>query len=132
MKMPLELPADAEPHLTDDYEQLHDPAVYALVLDRPTDLEDAWDRRFDSRPPYFEDFQQAQRVVYVGAAADCLRRLEDHADGEVRKAALLEICEIEALRNIWWFDDATRAFERESGIAIEMQNQYPEYYVHSR
>lgn len=131
--MSLELPADIEPHLGRfvDHEW-SDPAVYCLTLTRPDDLEDAWDRVFDTRPPYFEDLQQCSTAVYIGATNDLLSRLEDHRDGEVRVTALTEICEIDELRNIWWFDSTDRAFEREHGIAITMQNEYPEYYVHSR
>jgi len=128
----VELPADVEPFLTEGYGQLHDPCVYALRLTRPDDPARAWDQQYDVRPEWFPRFKDAERVVYVGATADCLSRLEDHAAADVRKAALLRICELDRLRNVWFFSDAGRAFERESGIAIEMQNQYKHYYVHQR
>ena len=129
--MTLELPADIEPFLHDDVEW-NDPAVYALELEKPDLLGSVWDSHYDTRPPYFEDLRDCQQVVYVGATGNLIHRLEDHTEAHVRKAALMQVCEITSLRNVWWFKDAQRAFERESGIAIAMQNEYPEYYVHSR
>lgn len=131
--MSLSLPQDIEPHLPegDDYSWT-DPAVYALELTRPDDVESAWNAVFDHQPPYLEDLEQCSTVVYVGASTNLLSRLEDHHVGQVRLTALTSICEIDSLRNVWWFDDPQRAFERESGIAMTMQNEYPEMYVHSR
>ena len=129
--MTLTLPQAVEPFLSDDVEWSQ-PAVYALVLKRPEDVAQAWDSVFENRPPYFTDLQEADTVVYVGAAKNLMHRLEDHSNGSVRKSALLCICEIDHLRNVWWFDSVERAFERESGIALTMQNEYPGYYVHSR
>ena len=127
----IELPGDIEPHLIDGFEW-SDSGVYALALNRPDDLEAEWDAIFESRPDYFETLQTAETIVYVGAAKNVISRLEDHVEGRVRKAALLQVCEIESVRNIWWMDSTEKAFERESGIAIAMQNEYPSYYVHSR
>jgi len=130
--MSLSLPEDVEVFLTDGYDQLHDPAVYALVLERPDDVAQAWDREYDTRPEWFDELVDAREVWYVGATNDCLSRLEDHRDGQVRVGVLQRICSIDSLRNVWWFSDTDRAFERESGIAVAMQNEYPEIYVHSR
>lgn len=132
--MTLSLPADAEPFIPagGDLSDLRGPGVYALRLSRPDDLAAAWDATFDTRPDYWESLTSAERVVYVGAAKDVLGRLEDHRDGEVRKAALLRVCEIDALRNVWWFDSADAAFERESKLAIMLQNDRPAWYVHQR
>jgi len=130
--MTLSLPADVEVFLTDEYDQLHDPGVYALVLERPDGVAEAWDREFETRPPWFDEFQDARAVWYVGATNDCLSRLEDHRDGEVRVGVLQRVCEIESLRNVWWMPSTDKAFERESGIAVELQNHYPEVYVHCR
>jgi len=126
----LSLPEDLEPFVSPD--EFHTACVYALRLDRPDALADAWDRRFDVRPPWFEEFRDAEEAIYVGATADCLSRLEDHRDGDKRKAALLRVCEIDALRNVYTFDDADRAFEKESQIAIAMANEYPSKYIHQR
>jgi len=117
---------------TDSVDEMHRPGVYALNLARPDNVADAWDQHFDVRPEWFEQFRHATGVIYVGASGDVLSRLEDHVDGEVRKAALLRVCDIKSLHSVWWFDSADRAFERESGIAVEMQHQYPGYYVHQR
>lgn len=132
--MTIELPADAEPFIPSggDLSDLHAAGVYALRLSRPDDLAAAWDQRFETRPDYWGTLTDADGVVYVGAASDVLRRLEEHRDGEVRKARLVEVCTIELLRNIWWFDAVHKAFSREHGIALMMKNQYPHLYVHSR
>lgn len=129
--MSLSLPADIEPHLSDAHEW-SDPAVYCLWLDPPSDLRERWNTIYDHEPPYLEEVELASSTLYVGATGNLIHRLEDHNEGKVRQGALTSLCEIEGVRNIWWFDDATRAFERENGLAMTLQNEYPDYYVHSR
>lgn len=129
--MTLELPADVEPFL-DNYTQIHDPAVYALDLSRPDDVLEAWAEVYDVQPDYMAELIAAESVTYVGATHDLLGRLEDHRDSEVRQAALLQVCDIEGLRDVHWFQDADRAFEREHGIAMQLANKYGDMYVHSR
>jgi len=130
----LSLPGDIEPHMMTDmaFERIRGPAVYALTLDPPEDIYTAWDREFEHRAPYLDDIDDASGVIYVGAANDLLRRLNDHNDGEMRKSALLRVCDIDSLHSVWWFDDADRAFERESKIATVMQNERPQDYIHQR
>jgi len=125
--MTLSLPQDLGEHIP--IEDYHSPAVYALDLSRPNDLASAWDREFDVRPPFFGELRDADGVVYVGATNDALGRLEDHRDGDVRQAALLQVCDIKGLRDVWLFDEVGRAFERESGIAIELANEHPDWFV---
>jgi len=106
--------------------------VYTIDNDQehdPDDVAQAWDREFDTRPDWFDELVAAREVWYVGATNDCLSRLEDHRDGEVRVGVLQRICAIESLRNVWWFSETDRAFERESGIAVELQNHYPDVFV---
>lgn len=131
--MTLELPADAEVFLPEgeDFDALHGSGVYALRLERPDDLPAVWDRTFDERPAYWDDLVSCAAVVYVGAAKDVLARLTEHNDGKIKKARVVQVCEIDSIRNIWWFDDDGRAFERESGLAITLQNEYPEWFVWS-
>lgn len=132
--MSLQLPQNAEPFIPngEPFDHLHKPGVYCLLLDRPDDLAEQWDRRFDTRPDYWDKFVNATQVAYVGAASDVLRRLEEHKQADKRKAALLEVCEIDDLRNIWWFNTQQRAFERESGLALWLANSRPSWYVHQR
>lgn len=133
--MSLSLPADAEPFIPDggDLSDLHGSGCYALTLTKPDDLATAWDREFDHRPPYFEELQEATEVIYVGAAKDVLRRLEEHRDGEVRVGVLQSVCEIESLRSIWWYQSAEKAFEEESALGIMLNNHTKaSTYVHQR
>jgi predicted GIY-YIG superfamily endonuclease len=102
------------------------------MLSKPDDLAAAWDREYDHRPGYWDELVACANVAYVGAAKDILGRLEDHRDGEVRQTALTKVCAIEGLRNIWWFDSADVAFERESKLAMLMANHKPSWYVHQR
>jgi len=131
--MTLQLPADAEPFIPDGepFDHLHEPAVYALTLTKPDDLEAAWDAEYDARPAYFEELQDASGVVYIGEAGDVLYRLEQHRDGE-QTGVLMEAFGIDSLRNIWWMDSKKQAEANESQIAIMLQNQRPDLYVHHR
>jgi hypothetical protein len=128
----LMLPQDVEKFLTDGFSQLHDPAVYALKLDVPKNIESEWDRYHDEKPDYLEEIQNSKGCVYVGAAKDLLARLSDHKGGDVRLTVLTEVCEIDGIRNIWWVDSPDRRFIEESKLATMLQNERPEIYVHSR
>jgi predicted GIY-YIG superfamily endonuclease len=132
--MSLELPADAEPFLQDahNFKRLRGAAVYALTLTRPENIGEVWDRYNDNRPDYWEELTDADGVVYVGAAKDLLARLSDHKDGEHRVPALMKVCEIDGLRNVWWVDSPDRRFIEESKLATMLQNERPDLYVHSR
>jgi len=130
--MSLSLPEDAEPFLNDDNPSWDAPGVYALVLNKPKNLEEVWDNTFEERPAYWDELTEAQEVVYVGAAKSIMSRLEDHRNAKVRKAALMRVCEIDHLRNIWWMSSAEQAFIKESQIAMQLQNQYNDTYVHQR
>lgn len=130
--MTMELPADAELFIPEDkpWAHLHHAGVYCLELSRPENQATAWDAIHDTRPDYWEPFISADKVWYVGCAKDVLSRLEDHRDGE-RVPALLEICNVEALRNIWWCDpDRRKHVERKT--ADRIAQRYPGVYVHQR
>jgi len=129
--MTLSLPADLEPH-ADDYEQLTSPGVYALRLEKPDAPEWAIAETWDVWPSWGDEFVACETPVYVGAASNVLARLEDHRDGEVRKAALLRICEIDGIHAVHWYKDADLAFEREWQHAAKLQHERPEFYVHCR
>jgi len=131
--MSLSLPKDMEPYLSDEYTRYDNPGVYALTLNVPDDVREQWTEYYDHTPNYLDAIEQAETTIYVGAAKNAIARLEDHADRSVRKVALLRFCDVESLRNIWWYDSADRAFERESGIAIELNNHTDAgTYVHQR
>lgn len=130
--MSLSLPEDIEPHLTSDVKAWSSPGVYCLTLDVPSDVRERWESVFDTTPDYLDMVEQKERTVYVGAAKNVLSRLEDHRDGDVRKVALLEVCEIDSLRNIWWMDSVEQAFLKEQTMADMLTHEYPSWYVHSR
>ena len=133
--MSLSLPEDAEVFIPrdGDFDDLHGAGVYVLTLTKPDDLEAAWDAEFDSRPDYFDQLEDCEQCWYVGESGDVLSRLEDHRDGDVRVSVLMQVCEINTLRNIFWCDSKEEAKTEESKIAIMLQNEYgPSVYVHSR
>ena len=131
--MGLELPADAEPFLRSEDEWLRRPAAYALELRKPYHFEAQWDRHFDTRPDdYWEELVAADEVIYVGGTKDLLGRLEDHRDGEVRQAVLLEVCAILSIRSVWWADgDDPLLVERQLADALRAEEP-PTTYVHQR
>jgi predicted GIY-YIG superfamily endonuclease len=130
--MVLELPRDLEA-FADGYDQLSGPAVYALDIDRPDNLGEVWDELFDTRPAYFERLRDAGACVYVGASGNVLARLEDHRDGNVRKAVLPSIATDVSLRNVWFKKSKQQAFEHESRIGIRLRNHLEnDVFVHWR
>lgn len=129
--MSLSLPEDIEPHLTSDNEW-SDPGVYCLSLTVPSDVRERWESVFDTTPDYLDMVEQKAQTVYVGAAKNVLSRLEDHKEGKYRKAALLEVCEIDGLRNVWWFNTVERAFLKERTMADMVSAEHPSWYVHQR
>jgi predicted GIY-YIG superfamily endonuclease len=129
--MSLSLPEDIEPFLT-DANDWSDSAVYALELSRPDDLADAWDKVYDHRPDYWDELTEASSVCYVGAAKSLISRLEDHRNQDVRKTVLTAVCSIESLSDVWWCKNMDEAIQYESKRAIELQNERPEDYIHSR
>ncbi len=132
---PLSLPQDAEIFIPEggDISDLKNPGCYAIELTRPSDVAARWDQHFDNRPPYWHEFVNAGRVLYVGASKDVLGRLEDHRDGEKRKAALLRVCSIKSLFGIEWFGSAAEAFEKESKRALTLdQAMHDSTYTHQR
>jgi len=112
--------------------ELRSPGVYALRCCRPDDPAAAWDDAFDARPEYLADIVQCPVVVYVGAAKDVYDRLVDHAEGEHRQAALLQVCPPHALLDVRLYDDADEAFLRESSIALDLQNEHRRWYIHQK
>lgn len=130
--MSLSLPEDIEQHFTSDHRDYTLPGVYALRLEKPDELPEVWDREYDKRPEFWDQLTESSRVIYVGAAKNVLSRLEDHRDGEVRKAALMRVCSIDSLRNVYWFNTPERAFLKESQVAMMMQNELADTYVHQR
>lgn len=128
--MALSLPVDAEPFV-DSFDALHRPGVYVLRLDRPRDVATVWDQEFDVRPQWFAQFQTATRVYYVGAAADVLARLEQHAAGE-KQPTLMQVCDIYELVDIVWYGSTGRAFEQERSVAQWWDEQRPNAFVHQR
>jgi len=132
--MTLQLPQDAEPFIPEgsDLSDLSSAGVYCLTLDRPDDLAAAWDREYDHRPGYWDELEQCVQVAYVGAAKDVLSRLEEHRDKNRRVAALMAVCGIDSLRNIWWVNADEDVYEQESRLALWLQRHKADWYVHQR
>lgn len=129
--MTLHLPGDLEPH-ADSYDELNSPGCYALLLDRPDDLADEWGKVYDIHPPWYNELRDAEQVAYVGAAKNVLERVTDHVTRERRRVGLLSVCEIDAIHSVEWYSDVGRAFDHEGRHATELQQDNPEWFVHSR
>jgi predicted GIY-YIG superfamily endonuclease len=120
--MSLELPAELEPY-AEEYSDISGPGCYLLELTKPDDMADAWDREFDHRPEWFEQLQDADRVLYVGASKRVLSRLEDHRDGEVRLTVLTRVCDVSSVEEAWFYGSAEKAFQAEYNHAAEVSRQ---------
>jgi len=118
----LSLPADIEPYTTDFVQ----PAIYGLDITLPENLAEEWDRRFEKRAEWFEDMAKADTVVYVGATANLISRLEEHRDSTVRKAILPSLAVDMSLRNVWPRDTPDSAFQGESKVALRLRKHLPE------
>lgn len=119
--------ADAEPS---------DPGVYALEIELPdaeAEVKAAWREGFDNDPPYMHRLIDCGRAIYVGAAADVQSRIEDHLDGDVRKATLPSVFGVHWIREVRWYDSKEAAFQAEYNVASDIDRDTPPTtYVHSR
>jgi len=137
---------DALPHeelaaLADDG-SVNGPGIYALLLSTPdTDSVETharlWREHHDAMPTVANDgfdtetLASARRIVYVGAAKNVRSRLADHAAGK-QTSAVLEVYPPHSVWDVWYCDSVEEAFERESGKAIALNNQYPNIHIHQR
>lgn len=130
--MGLELPGDLEPYI-EEYDQLHSEGAYAIELSRPVNLEEVWHRHNETKPPYWDQLQRADRVLYVGASGDLLSRLEDHRDGDARTTVLTEVCDVVGLHTAWRAKSPEHAREvLEPRLARWLQSSNPGWYCHTR
>lgn len=120
----------------DDLSDAHAPAVYAVKLSTPDDwrlVMDMWDQHFDVDPPdWLRAAFDSHVVVYVGATKNLSERLHTHLENANQSTAIAKIFPFHSLWGVWFFDDVGEAFDREHGIAMDLNNEYPGLYVHSR
>lgn len=121
-------------HHVDELREAHHPGVYALKLSVPDSravVEERWARQYEvDVPDWIWSAFDADGVVYVGGARNVFARLYDHLEEPNRTASICHVFPPHSVWGLWWFDDETRAFERESGIAIDIRNKHPTLYVH--
>jgi len=119
-----------------DDHAVDDAGCYALEIDLPDTeqaVAEAWDHHYEERPPYWHRLVDCYSAIYVGAAADVQSRLEDHLDGDVRKASLPTVFDVVALRDVEWYDQPEDAFRMEFNTARMIDKKTsPRIYVHSR
>ena len=120
----------------DDLSDAHAPAVYGVKLSTPDKWEtviDRWEQHYDKDPPaYLTNAFDAHVVVYIGATQNLLERLHTHLDVPNQSAAITKVFPLHSLWDVWWFSDVGEAFDREHGIAMDLENKYPGLYAHSR
>ncbi len=112
----------------DDLADAHAPAVYALRLSKPEDMEERWAEEYDAMHPEIESMQDADRLYYVGGAKNVFERIEAHRDGK-QSAAVMALAPPHSVAYLWPYDDVERAFERESMHAIALGNNPGNYVV---
>jgi predicted GIY-YIG superfamily endonuclease len=127
------LSEQAEAFVDSQLQELHAPGVYALKLSQPDDpgvVRDRWARVYEvDVPGWVWSAFEARGVLYVGGAENVYERITEHLESPNRSASICHVFPIHSLWDVWLFDDATRAFEREGGIALRLKNAYPELYV---
>lgn len=118
----------------DDLADVHGPGVYALKLSVPDSrdvVEARWATHYDvDVPEWVWAAYRHEGVLYVGAAKNVFERLTEHLGSPNRTASLCRVFPPHSVWDVWLFDDVTRAFDRESGIAIQLRNELPSIYVH--
>jgi len=112
----------------DDLADAHAPAVYALRLSKPEDMEERWAEEYDAMHPEIEAMQAADRLYYCGAAKNVVERIEAHRDGK-QSAAVMAVAPPHSVAQVWFYDDADEAFTRESMHAIALGNKPGNYVV---
>lgn len=126
---------DMEPWI-DTLDDAHSPGVYVVKLSKPKNwevVEERWANYTDkSMPDYVREAFDTRVVVYVGASKDVLSRLHQHLKDTNQSTAIAEVFPLHSLFDIYWYDSAEKAFDREHGIAMQLNNAYQSLYVHSR
>jgi len=118
--MSLNLPQEAEP-FGEDWSR---PGCYAVLYDKPENAIEKLDEEFDTRQPWFDAYEAAEKCLYVGEATNVMHRLEDHAQRHVRKNALKRIgCEPMSIEAIRYFNSKEKAEAEEYNTAVSLSKQ---------
>ena len=104
--------------------QSQGPGTYALRVETPATapgVANAFRLVVDVTPPdHVLDRLTADRVAYVGASGNVYDRLQDHADGDVRKALFLEAFDVIDVVGVW---PSANPFESEFNRARLLSDQ---------
>ena len=126
---------DIEPWV-DDLSDAREPGVYVVKCSTPSEwdtVERLWSKHYEVDPPdWVREAFESHVVLYVGGAKDVLGRLHQHLENANQSSALTRVFPLHSLWDVRWMDSAEQAFERESGVAIEIDERYPAIYVHQR
>lgn len=121
----------------DDISDSRAPGVYVLELSTldTNSIEEhsrAWLEHFETIPEYLNTIAGSDRLLYVGASPDVQSRIETHLHSPNRSTTIAKVYPIHSIESIYWMNSAEEAFTKESKIAIDLANEYPDAYVHSR
>lgn len=99
------------------------PGVYALKLDTPNtvlDARNAWEAESDVLPSDgdLEAIADAARVAYVGASSNVYGRIMEHAKGEKRQAAYLQVFAPVGIVDVWPADNPREASEYNRAVFL--------------
>jgi len=128
-------PSEQIEAFVDDPADAHRPGVYTLKCSQPAGFETVA-RRFQNAfdapaPDWLTDAWAADATFYVGGAKDVFARLEEHAEG-THTPAFCEVFPVHSIYQVEFFDSEDKAFERESGVALQLKSDLPGVHVHQR
>lgn len=123
---------DLEPH-TPDGRTMKSPGVYILKCSQPSDWEtvvERWETHYEvDIPDFIETAFHASGVLYVGGAESVLDRIHEHLEAPNRSASILHVYPVHSIFGVEWTDDKETAFEKESQIALDLQNNMPDDWL---
>jgi predicted GIY-YIG superfamily endonuclease len=119
--------------------EAHAPGVYVLEFSTPkTDKENRrsqikklWLSEKETLPSYFEELVEAHKLLYVGFSKDVYSRIEQHINKH-QTTTLADVFPLHSVFDIYFYETKQKAALNEESHTIDLNNAYPNAYVHSR
>jgi len=112
-----------------------DPGCYALNIETPAGGHETHARvwlesGYEETPPYLQQIADASRVIYVGRSSNVRQRIQEHLDGDTRKATLPSVYEVFGICGVQWGTNTDHA-ERSYADHFR-ESSRGDTYVHTR